>query len=272
MIDGGSLFVSVLSGLLLALLVAAHRYARLRPVVMVVLLTGGLLGLMFAYQPAPATSTQPPAGAAAAAAAPVDNPTPFPTRTPLPTQPPTTLFTPAPSTTPPPTSRPGLTNPRPTPTPPPPHLAIPALTVADAVVTVPIVNGEWDITTLDDQLGWLTTTGDSPTADLAMVFVAHLTRPGDTPTAPPRPGPFAHLDRLRLGDQVIYTLNDTDYIYEISQVGRVDPANVRALYQRTPGTLLLLTCTDWDATDAAYRSRLLITATLIQTRPTGQRQ
>lgn len=272
MIDGGSLFVSVLSGLLLALLVAAHRYARLRPVVMVVLLTGGLLGLMFAYQPAPAPTTQPPAGAPGAAAAPVDSPTPSPTRTPRPTQPTTTSNPSAPppaaTPTPPPTSQSGPT----TAPPPPPKLTIPALTVADAVVAVPIVNGKWDITTLDDQLGWLTTTGDSPTADLAMVFVAHLTRPGDSPTAPPRLGPFAHLDRLRLGDQVIYTLNGTDYIYEISQVGRVDPANVRALYQRTPGTLLLLTCTDWDAADAAYRSRLLITAILVETRPTDNRQ
>ena len=139
----------------------------------------------------------------------------------------------------------------------PPRLRIPALGVDEPVVAIPIRAGEWDLSALGKSIGWLATTGAHPGDDLAMVFIGHMTL-----SAVER-GPFAYLQDIEKGAEVIYSLAGIDYTYAVSQASRVKPEDVRQLYVPDPDSLLLVTCTDWDGAQRVYASRLLVRAVLV---------
>ena len=110
---------------------------------------------------------------------------------------------------------------------------------------------------LGRSVGWLTTTGARPGDDLAMVVIGHMTL-----SAVER-GPFAYLQDIEKGAEVIYSIAGVDYTYAVSQASRVKPEDVRQLYVPDPNSLLLVTCTDWDSAQCVYVSRLLVRAVLV---------
>lgn len=153
-----------------------------------------------------------------------------------------------------------ITEPVETPQPRPARLRIPRLNVDAPITTIPIVNGQWDLSTLSADVGWLTTTGAFPGDRLAMALVGHITTERLTR------GAFAELERIRPGDEIVYAAPEAEYVYQVRWRSRVTPDNVKALYLPDGQTLLLLTCTDWDASGKRYANRLLVEAGLVTQR------
>ncbi len=168
--------------------------------------------------------------------------------------------TPATATSPAPTRLP----PRATAVPPPvepPRLIIPSLGVNEPIQPVLIRNGRWDLRDLGLGVGWLETTGAFPGDDLAMVLVAHLT------TTAADHGPFANLQKIKSGADILYRADGTEYWYTVSEKGRVQPDRVSKLYVPDGRSLLLVTCTDWDFDRLLYANRLMVRAVLVEERP-----
>jgi LPXTG-site transpeptidase (sortase) family protein len=144
---------------------------------------------------------------------------------------------------------------------PPPRLLIPSLNVDEAIVTLPLVNGEWDLTPLAENVGWLESTGARPGAEWAMVLTGHVSR--DTGLG----GPFADLQFVRREATVIYRAEGFDYVYAVREKMQIEPADVKRLFVRDGSQLLLVTCTNWDFIHFEYDQRLLVRAELVEQRP-----
>jgi LPXTG-site transpeptidase (sortase) family protein len=140
----------------------------------------------------------------------------------------------------------------------PARVIIPSLEVDEAIISIPIVNGAWDLSQLTTQVGWLTTTGERPGDGLAMVLIGHVTiRTGQS-------GPFGYLWKLHSGDEVVYRAGGTDYTYSIRDKREVLPEEVSRLYVADGQRLLLITCADWDYLTRTYPKRLIVQAELVR--------
>jgi LPXTG-site transpeptidase (sortase) family protein len=144
----------------------------------------------------------------------------------------------------------------------PPHLIIPALDLDREVVTVPVRKGNWDLTGLGQNVGWLETTGQKPGDALAMVFAGHVT------VTAVQPGPFADLWKLAIDAPVIYRWGGTDYVYTVKYKLSASPNDVRRLYVEDKQALLLVTCSEWDYTAFDYAKRLIVVAQAASPTPT----
>ncbi len=152
------------------------------------------------------------------------------------------------------------TEPPPTPTPlSPPRLLIPYLKLDRDVEQVGIANGSWDLEHLGDEVGWLTTTGEHPGDDLAVVLVGHVT------TAPGKYGPFAGIGQLEYGEEIVYRWAGQDYVYAVRGQSRAGEEDVQRLYVPDGSQLLLVTCSSFDYFSMLYTQRLIITAEWIGT-------
>lgn len=139
----------------------------------------------------------------------------------------------------------------------PARLQIPRFQVDEPIVVIPLREGEWDLTALEDGVGWLSSTGQYPGDALAMVLVGHITVAGN------QRGAFAQLEAIKPGDEVRYRSGGMEYVYAVRQRSRIEPEAVKQLYVADGRTLLLLTCTDFDALARTYQNRLLVRAELI---------
>ena len=143
----------------------------------------------------------------------------------------------------------------------PPQLLIPDLALTQTVVPVSIVDGVWDLETLEEQVGWLTTTGEQPGGDLAVALVGHVN------LALGHPGPFEKLEQLEVHDRIIYRADGLDYVYAVQGQETVEPEAVEALYVPDGTRLLLVTCSTWSYFWRHYAQRLIVTADLVNTVP-----
>lgn len=141
------------------------------------------------------------------------------------------------------------------------QLIIPSIGVMHQVTAVPVVNGSWDISQLDAQVGHLQTTGEQPGDNIAMTFIGHVTVPW------PGTGPFADLILLKHGEEIIYRWNGYDYIYEVSRIFRVEPNAVEMLYHDDPNAIQIATCSGWNLLSREYGERLITRATLVRVVP-----
>ena len=138
-------------------------------------------------------------------------------------------------------------------------LIVPALNLEEPIIRVLVVDGRWDVSQLNTQVGHLQTTGERPGEGLAMTFVGHTSWPGN--------GPFAHLNQLQHGEQIIYRWNGYDYVYQIDQMMHVQPTQVSTLYEENGDAIVLATCSGWNASSSQYDTRLVTRAILIEKRP-----
>jgi sortase (surface protein transpeptidase) len=155
---------------------------------------------------------------------------------------------------------PTATEPPPTPTPP-PRLIIEAMQLDKEIVPVPIVDGDWDLSHLDEQVGWLATTGRAPGEELAMALVAHLTLESRVP------GPFSGVGQLTPDDPIVYVLNGVEYSYRVLTMRKRPASDVLSLYVPDGNRLLLVTCIDYNFLRGTYSNRLIVTAQLVSQRP-----
>ena len=126
------------------------------------------------------------------------------------------------------------------------------------MLTIPIVDGNWDLSQLDTHIGWLTTTGRYPGDALSMGFIGHYTVNAAVK------GALADLWRTRLGDEIIYRSDGIDYVYAIKSKATVGPKDVTQLYVTDGHQLLLVTCTDWNYLLFKYDDRLIVTSELVR--------
>jgi LPXTG-site transpeptidase (sortase) family protein len=138
------------------------------------------------------------------------------------------------------------------------ELAIPSLGVRSTVVAVPLVDGNWDVSWLGDQVGhlegtaWPTWVGNS-------VLTGHVWDADNTP------GIFAGLGSLRYGDRVELHADGRTYIYEVRSTRLVSPKNLSVLAADDGyAWITLLTCEGFDEASDGYRYRRAVSAVLVE--------
>lgn len=140
------------------------------------------------------------------------------------------------------------------------RLEIPSLGVSQTLQTVPVTNGDWDVSALTDKIGWLETTGAKPHDRYAMAFVGHVTMP-----RPAGPGPFYRLRELEPGDEIIFRLGDQEFVYQVDERKVVPPEKVELLYIEDGDSIVLVTCSGWNYLAQQYDYRLVVRAGLVRT-------
>jgi LPXTG-site transpeptidase (sortase) family protein len=140
-------------------------------------------------------------------------------------------------------------------------MLIPALGIDESILTIPVVDGNWDLSQLDTHIGWLSTTGSRPGDDLAMAFIGHYT------VTAARKGALADLWRTHLEDEIIYQSGGVDYVYAIKNKLTIGPNDVEKLFVNDGRQLVLVTCTDWDYLRFKYSDRLIVLAQFLRQEP-----
>jgi LPXTG-site transpeptidase (sortase) family protein len=136
-------------------------------------------------------------------------------------------------------------------------LEIPSLGVSTPIVGVPQSNGSWDVSWLGNDTGWLNGTA-YPTWKGNSVLTAHVYDSFG------KPGPFAGINRLWYGSQIIVHAWGGEFVYEVRSVMQVDPTNSTAMmkHQDLPW-LTLVTCRGYNVVTDSYKYRVLVRAVLV---------
>jgi LPXTG-site transpeptidase (sortase) family protein len=136
-------------------------------------------------------------------------------------------------------------------------LEIPSLGVSMPIEGVPLVKGDWDVSWLVQQAGWLQGTA-FPSWQGNSVLTSHVTLADGTD------GPFAQLGKLTWGDQVIVHAYGTKYTYEVRQNRTVSPYNTTVFEHEDEAWVTLITCKNYNETTGTYSSRSVVRAILIK--------
>ncbi len=137
-------------------------------------------------------------------------------------------------------------------------LEIPSLGVKISIVGVPLgPDGEWDLTWLADQAGYLDGTA-YPTHAGNSVITGHVY------LADGSPGPFVNLHTLRYGDSIIVHLDGQSYIYQVRSDTVISPQDNSAFKHEIYPWLTLITCKDYDAATRTYAHRVTVRAVLVK--------
>lgn len=137
-------------------------------------------------------------------------------------------------------------------------LEIPSLKLNTPIVGVPQKNGEWNITWLGNQAGWLNGTA-FPTWAGNSVITGHVY------DANGQPGVFANLAKLKFGDLIVIHAFGQQYVYEVRETKEVSPTDVAAVtrHEELPW-ITLVTCRGYDAATNSYESRYLVRAVQVK--------
>ncbi|NWG06499.1 MAG: sortase [Chloroflexi bacterium] len=136
-------------------------------------------------------------------------------------------------------------------------LEIPRLNVKMSIVGVPFGQANWDLTWLGSQAGYLNGTA----------YPTHAGNSGITGhayLADGTPGPFAKLDQLRYGDQIIVHLGGQRYIFEVRQNKLIAPGDLSVLKHEEYPWLTLITCKSYSETAQDYLYRVSVRAVLVK--------
>ncbi|MCD6474649.1 MAG: sortase [Anaerolineaceae bacterium] len=137
-------------------------------------------------------------------------------------------------------------------------LEIPGLNLKVDIVTVPIYEGDWDVTWLGDDAGYLIGSA-YPTWSGNTVITAHNW------TETNHPGPFANLNELHYGDQVQIHAFGATYVYEVRETRLVSASNLKKTFEHKDyDWLTLMTCEGYDKVSGEYLFRRLVRAVLIE--------
>lgn len=138
-------------------------------------------------------------------------------------------------------------------------LEIPSLGVKLDIVGVPFFEKEWNLTWLNKNAGWLEGTA-FPTYQGNSGITAHAYLADGTP------GPFANLEKLRYGNQIIIRFGGTKYIYEVRQTSQVRPSDVKSVLKHEERSwITLITCKTYSEREHDYLYRSVVRAVLIST-------
>ncbi len=136
-------------------------------------------------------------------------------------------------------------------------LRIPKLKLAMHILGVPLVHGDWDVSWLGNNAGWLEDSS-FPTWPGNAVLTGHVWNSDNTP------GVFANLNTLRYGDRIDVQIANQVYTYEVTENQRVRPEDVKMAFQsKSSSWLTLLTCEEYDETFSTYLARRMVRAVLV---------
>jgi len=136
-------------------------------------------------------------------------------------------------------------------------MEIPKLGVKMNIVGVPFNEANWNLTWLGSQAGYLDGTAyPTHAGNTGLTGHAYL--------ADGTPGPFAKLDQLRYGDQVIVHFGGQRYVYEVRQNQLVKPTDLSVLKHEKYSWLTLITCKLYNEQAGDYLYRVSVRAVLVK--------
>jgi len=135
-------------------------------------------------------------------------------------------------------------------------IEIPDLHVNTSIVGVQIKDGGWDVSWLQDQVGWLNGTA-YPTWKGNSVLTGHVVN------ADGRPGVFSKLKSLRLGEYIFVYNAGYRYTYQVTSNQLVDPGDVAAFGHENESYLTLITCDSYNEKSGSYLLRVAVHAKLV---------
>jgi LPXTG-site transpeptidase (sortase) family protein len=137
-------------------------------------------------------------------------------------------------------------------------LDIPSLNVQIPIVGVPQADGEWDVSWLGNQAGWLDGT-TFPTWAGNSVLTGHVY------DANGKPGPFVQLKELTWGDKVIIHAWGAQYVYEVQEVTIVAKGATSSVikHEELPW-VTLITCSGYDEASNSYKYRVAVRAVMVE--------
>jgi LPXTG-site transpeptidase (sortase) family protein len=141
------------------------------------------------------------------------------------------------------------------------RIEIPVIKVKTAIVGVETKIGSWDVSWLQDQVGWLNGTA-FPTWKGNSVLVGHVVN------ADGKPGVFSHLKSLGVGEYIFVYNSNYRYTYKVVSNAFVEPNDASVMKHEEKSFLTLITCDTYDEATGTYLRRVVIGAALIDVRPT----
>ena len=140
------------------------------------------------------------------------------------------------------------------------RIEIPVIKLSSTVAGVEIKKGGWDVSWLQDQVGWLNGTA-YPTRKGNSVLTAHVVN------ADGNPGTFASLKHLGVGEFIYIYTAGYRYIYMVESNQAVEPEDVSVFRHEDQAYLTLITCEQYDENLDTYLQRVAVRAKLVDTRP-----
>jgi large repetitive protein len=135
-------------------------------------------------------------------------------------------------------------------------LEVPSLGISMPIVGVPLVDGEWDVSWLGKQAGWLNGTA-YPTWDGNSALTGHVY------DANGKPGPFVNIGSLKWGDRILIHYNGYIYVYKVRENLVVRPDDTSPLKHEEDAWLTLITCKTYNRDTNTYSSRVAVRAELV---------
>jgi LPXTG-site transpeptidase (sortase) family protein len=141
------------------------------------------------------------------------------------------------------------------------QLVIPSLNVETDIVSVPAINGAWDVSWLGDQAGLLEGSA-FPTWPGNAVLTGHVWDSYD------QPGVFAGLHTLEYGDRVEIRAWGQTYVYEVRETELVSALDLSVMDATDDYSwITLITCEGYDAVSGEYWYRRAVSAVLVDVIP-----
>jgi LPXTG-site transpeptidase (sortase) family protein len=135
-------------------------------------------------------------------------------------------------------------------------LEIPSLDIDIPIVGVPRRNGDWNVSWLGRQAGWLEGTS-FPTWNGNSVITSHVYLSSGAP------GPFVDLSKLSYGERVVIHAYGQKYTFEVRSNEIVDPKDNSAFKHAERSWITLVTCREYDEKTNTYRKRVVVRAVLV---------
>lgn len=135
-------------------------------------------------------------------------------------------------------------------------MEIPSLSINIPIVGVPLRNGNWNVSWLGSQAGWLEGSA-FPTWNGNSVITSHVYLSNGLP------GPFANLNKLKYGDRVVIHAYGQKYTFEVRSNAVVEPNDTSAFRHEARPWLTLVTCREYDEKFNTYRKRVIVRAVLV---------
>jgi LPXTG-site transpeptidase (sortase) family protein len=120
-------------------------------------------------------------------------------------------------------------------------------------------NGDWDVSWLQDQAGWLNGTA-YPTWSGNSVLTAHVVNKDG------KPGVFAKLKSLKVGEYIFVYNSGYRYTYKVVSNEMLKPNDISAFRHEDKAYLTLVTCDTYDEKSGAYLLRVAVRAALVDVR------
>jgi len=139
-------------------------------------------------------------------------------------------------------------------------IEIPVIKVNTSIVGVESKKGSWDVSWLQNEVGWLNGTA-YPTWKGNSVLTAHVVN------ADGKPGVFSHLKSLGLGEYIFVYSAGYRYTYKVVSNALVQPTDASVMKHEDKSFLTLITCDTYDEKTSTYLHRVVIGAALVDVRP-----